>query len=74
MYALHSSAVSRGKCNERDGAGDGSFGGRERRIEPRVLGHSKVRICAIIAGKPADRSWALSEAEITAVTEASGRG
>jgi hypothetical protein len=28
---------------------------------------SKVRICTVIAGKPADRSWALSEAEITAV-------
>jgi len=25
---------------------------------------SKVRICAIIAGKPADRSWGLSEAEV----------
>ncbi len=28
---------------------------------------SKVRICTIIAGKPADRSWALSEVEIAAV-------
>ena len=28
---------------------------------------SKVRICTVIAGKPGDRSWALSEAEITAV-------
>jgi len=28
---------------------------------------SKVRICTVIAGKPVDRSWALSEAEITAV-------
>jgi len=28
---------------------------------------SKVRICTIIAGKPGDRSWALSEAEITPV-------
>ncbi len=27
----------------------------------------KVRICTVIAGKPADRSWALSEAEITPV-------
>jgi len=28
---------------------------------------SKVRICTIIAGKPGDRSWALSEAEVTAM-------
>jgi hypothetical protein len=28
---------------------------------------SKVRVCTVIAGKPGDRSWALSEAEITAV-------
>jgi len=28
---------------------------------------SKVRICAIIAGKPGERSWTPSEAEITAV-------
>ena len=28
---------------------------------------SKVRICAVIAGKPADRSWGLSEADITPV-------
>jgi len=28
---------------------------------------SKVRIGAVIAGKPGDRSWALSEAEVTAV-------
>ena len=27
----------------------------------------KVRICTVIAGKPADRSWALSDAEIDAV-------
>lgn len=27
----------------------------------------KVRICTVIAGKPGDRSWALSEAKITAV-------
>jgi hypothetical protein len=27
---------------------------------------SKVRICTVIAGKPADRSWALSETEVTA--------
>ena len=26
---------------------------------------SKVRICTVIAGKPADRSWGLSEADIT---------
>jgi hypothetical protein len=26
---------------------------------------SKVRICVVIAGKPADRSWGLSEAEVT---------
>lgn len=29
--------------------------------------HSKVRICVIIAGKAPDRSWALSEAEVTRV-------
>ena len=29
---------------------------------------SKVRICVIVAGKPADRSWCLSEAEIASVT------
>ncbi|MBN1343007.1 MAG: hypothetical protein JXQ73_10030 [Phycisphaerae bacterium] len=28
---------------------------------------SKVRICAVIAGKPGDRSWALSEAEVAAI-------
>ncbi|OHB72631.1 MAG: hypothetical protein A2V70_04820 [Planctomycetes bacterium RBG_13_63_9] len=28
---------------------------------------SKVRICAVIAGKPGDRSWALSEAEVASV-------
>ena len=31
------------------------------------LATTKVRICTVIAGKPADRSWALSEAEITSV-------
>ena len=30
---------------------------------------SKVRICAIIAGKPGERSWALSETEVTAARE-----
>ncbi len=30
---------------------------------------SKVRICAIIAGKAGERSWALSEAEVTAARE-----
>jgi hypothetical protein len=28
---------------------------------------AKVRICVVIAGKPADRSWSVSEAEITTV-------
>ena len=28
---------------------------------------SKVRICTVITGKPAERSWAVSEAEIAAV-------
>src|SRR4030042_719024 len=32
---------------------------------PPASSHSKVRICAIIAGKPADRSWGLSEADVT---------
>ncbi|MHB0958625.1 MAG: hypothetical protein ACYC0X_16250 [Pirellulaceae bacterium] len=32
-----------------------------------VASTSKVRICVVIAGTPADRSWSLSEAEISAV-------
>jgi hypothetical protein len=30
---------------------------------------STVRICTIVAGKPADQSWSLSEAEISSVTK-----
>jgi hypothetical protein len=34
---------------------------------PASSASSKVRICTVIAGKPADRSWSLSEAEVTSV-------
>ena len=75
MYALHSPAVSRIQCGERDGAGVESPGGRQRCARAhRRRPTGKVRICVVIAGKPADRSWASVGSGSHGREDAFGRG
>ena len=61
-------------CTRRQFIGAGAVGGmalaaghlaaKSDASSPRSPANSKVRICAVIAGKPAGRSWGLSEADI----------